>query len=59
MSNEERLRATVYVIEHTVNVPPIWTLRGHLHDNDDLREHFGIFGINLGYDEDKGLLEEP
>lgn len=58
MSNEERLRATVYVIEHTVNVP-IWTLRGHLHDNDDLREHFGVFGINLGYDEDKGLLEEP
>jgi len=51
-----RLEAAVYVIEHTVDVP-IWTLKENLHDNDDLREHFGVFGIELDYDGDVGLKE--
>ncbi|NJE10544.1 CRISPR-associated helicase Cas3' [Thermococcus sp. MAR1] len=56
-SHEKRLDATVYVIEHTVNVP-IWTLKENLHDNDDLREHFGVFGVELEYSRETGLTEE-
>ncbi|WP_297504493.1 CRISPR-associated helicase Cas3' [Thermococcus sp.] len=56
LSEEERLRATVFVIEHTVNVP-IWTLEEHKHFNDDLYEHFGVFGVELEYDREVGLRE--
>ncbi|AEH25129.1 CRISPR-associated helicase/endonuclease Cas3 [Pyrococcus yayanosii] len=57
MSHEERLKAAVYVIEHTVNVP-IWTLKEHLHHSDDLYDVFGVFGVELEYDSETGLLEE-
>ncbi|NPA47743.1 MAG: CRISPR-associated helicase Cas3' [Thermococci archaeon] len=57
MTQEERLRAAVYVIEHTVNVP-IWTLKEHLHHNDDLYDVFGVFGVELDYDSEVGLKEE-
>ena len=57
MGQEERLKAAVYVIEHTVNVP-IWTLKEHLHHNDDLYDVFGVFGVELDYDSEVGLKEE-
>jgi len=56
LSEEEKLKATVFVIEHTVNVP-IWTLEKYKHFNDDLYERFGVFGIELGYDREVGLKE--
>ncbi|WP_297467648.1 CRISPR-associated helicase Cas3' [Thermococcus sp.] len=56
LSEEERLRATVFIIEHTVNVP-IWTLEKYKHFNDDLYERFGVFGIELDYDSEVGLKE--
>ncbi|WP_099211096.1 CRISPR-associated helicase/endonuclease Cas3 [Thermococcus henrietii] len=57
MSGEERLKAAVYVIEHTVNVP-IWVLKEHLHYNEDLYSVFGVYGIELNYDPETGLGEE-
>jgi len=36
LEKDERLRAAVYVIEHTLNVP-LWTLKDNLVDNDDLQ----------------------
>ncbi|WP_297065633.1 CRISPR-associated helicase Cas3' [Thermococcus sp.] len=56
LSEEERLKATVFIIEHTVNVP-IWTLEKYKHFNEDLYERFGVFGIELDYDSDVGLME--
>ena len=56
LNEEERLKATIFIIEHTVNVP-IWTLEKYKHFNDDLYERFGVFGIELDYDSDVGLME--
>ena len=56
LSEEEKLKATVFIIEHTVNVP-IWTLEKYKHFNDDLYERFGVFGIELDYDSEVGLRE--
>ena len=57
LTSEERLKAAVYVIEHTVNVP-IWTLNRNIHYNDDLYSVFGVYGIELDYDPETGLREE-
>ncbi len=56
-NHEERLKAAVYIIEHTINVP-IWTLKEHLHHNEDLYNVFGVFGVELDYDSEVGLKEE-
>ncbi|MDV3103738.1 CRISPR-associated helicase Cas3' [Thermococcus waiotapuensis] len=56
LGEEEKLRATVFVIEHTVNVP-IWTLEEYKHFNEDLYERFGVFGVELEYDSEVGLRE--
>ena len=55
-SEEEKLKAAVFVIENTVNVP-IWTLQEHKHFNEDLHERFGVLGIELNYNSDVGLME--
>lgn len=57
MTQEERLKAAVYVIEHTVNVP-IWTLKENAHYNEDLYSVFGVYGVELDYDSETGLREE-
>ena len=57
LSEEERLKAMVFIMDHTVNVP-IWTLDKYKHFNDDLYERFSILGIELEYDENLGLVEE-
>ncbi|WP_456422339.1 CRISPR-associated helicase Cas3' [Thermococcus sp.] len=56
LTEEEKIRATIFVIEHTVNVP-IWTLESHKHFNEDLYDRFGVFGVELEYREDVGLVE--
>ncbi|WP_456365162.1 CRISPR-associated helicase Cas3' [Thermococcus sp.] len=56
LSEEEKLKATVFVIEHTVNVP-IWTLEEYKHFNEDLYERFGVFGVERDYDSEVGLKE--
>lgn len=57
MTQEERLKAAIYVIEHTVNVP-IWTLRENAHYSEDLYSVFGVYGVELDYDSETGLREE-
>ncbi|ASJ09420.1 CRISPR-associated helicase/endonuclease Cas3 [Thermococcus siculi] len=57
LSERERLEATVYVIEHTLNVP-IWVLNEAKVYNEDLYNRFGVFGVNMDYDYTVGLKEE-
>lgn len=57
LSDEERLRATIFVIEKTVNVP-IWVLNEAKFSSEDLYERFGVFGIEMDYNSDVGIVEK-
>ena len=57
MSQEEKLKASVYAIEHTVNVP-LWVLNKVRIYKEDLHERFGVFGVDVDYDSEVGLKEE-
>ncbi|WP_457742239.1 CRISPR-associated helicase Cas3' [Thermococcus sp.] len=56
LDKEDKLKATVYVIEHTLNVP-LWTLKDNFIENDALLRHFGVYGVDLDYNSEIGLLE--
>ncbi|NJF24254.1 CRISPR-associated helicase Cas3' [Thermococcus sp. Bubb.Bath] len=56
LSERERLEATVYVIEHSLNVP-IWVLNEAKVYNEDLYNRFGVFGIDIDYDSEVGIIE--
>ena len=57
LTERQHLEATVYVMEHTINVP-IWVLNENRVHNEDLYTRFGVFGIDMGYDHNIGLREE-
>ncbi|ASJ15759.1 CRISPR-associated helicase/endonuclease Cas3 [Thermococcus chitonophagus] len=56
MSDEEKLEATVYVIENTVNVP-IWILEKAKIIDEKVYSIFGVFGIDIEYSSELGLIE--
>ncbi|MFA4720224.1 CRISPR-associated helicase Cas3' [Pyrococcus kukulkanii] len=57
MSDKEKLEATVYVIEHTVNVP-IWILEKAKIIDEKVYSIFGVFGIDMNYSPEVGLIDE-
>ncbi|AFK21715.1 CRISPR-associated helicase/endonuclease Cas3 [Pyrococcus sp. ST04] len=56
LSEEERVRGMVYVIENTVNVP-IWVFNEHKIYDENVYSRFGVFGVDLDYNSEEGLLE--
>ncbi|KUK03891.1 MAG: CRISPR-associated endonuclease/helicase Cas3 [Thermococcaceae archaeon] len=56
LSDEEKLRTTIFVIEKTVNVP-IWVLDEAKFFSEDLYDHFGVFGLEMGYNSEVGIIE--
>ncbi|MBP1912842.1 CRISPR-associated helicase Cas3' [Thermococcus stetteri] len=56
LSDEEKLKAMVFVVEKTVNVP-IWVLNQARLFSEDLYERFGVFGIEVDYDDELGIVE--
>lgn len=56
LTERERLKAAVYIAEHTLNVP-IWILEENRMNNEDLYTRFGVLGIDLEYNPTTGLKE--
>jgi CRISPR-associated endonuclease/helicase Cas3 len=56
LSDEEKLEATVFVIEKTVNIP-IWVLNEAKFFSEDLYECFGVLGLDMDYDSEVGIVE--